>query len=400
MERFIADPNFREETARRPDDLAQRVRALWDADCTHQDPLVTQYQQYLGKSTDRRAEKRESATPSHPAFRAWRQRQILRCRSELGSAHGQAIVHHPVAFELNKGCSVGCWFCGVSAPKLGEVWDYAQNRDIWLQTLEVFKTLLGSAAGQSVLYWATDPFDNPDYELFCRDFHHLFGVFPPTTTALAARYPERARGLLAQSRAAGCRSNRFSVLSLGQLRKIHDHFSDTDLLDVDLVLQNKGSLLKKSKSGRARAQGEGDYTIACVSGFLLNMTEGSLRLISPCRASDRFPDGFRTHAVALFRDPIELETAARRMMNEHMPTRICKDQVLKFRGDLRLTERGLENEHAVHELPNRALAQLIDSGCHTAADIALKLEPDQALESTFFQIHQLFCSGVLGSEPE
>src|SRR6266516_439208 len=42
------------------------------------------------------------------------------------------IVHAPVAFELSKGCTVGCWFCGVAATKFEHTWRYTdENGRLW-----------------------------------------------------------------------------------------------------------------------------------------------------------------------------------------------------------------------------------------------------------------------------
>jgi hypothetical protein len=50
------------------------------------------------------------------AFDEWRQKQVVRTLFDVG-ASASRLVHPPVAFELSDGCSVGCWFCGISADK-------------------------------------------------------------------------------------------------------------------------------------------------------------------------------------------------------------------------------------------------------------------------------------------
>jgi hypothetical protein len=171
------------------------------------------------------------------------------------------------------------------------------------------------------------------------------------------------------------------------------------MLDVDLVLQNKGSLQKKSRSGRAREQGEGDFTIACVSGFLLNLVEGTVALVSPCEACDRFPDGYRVHARGRFETPSELEEILLNMVSEtSMPSRVHRDQILRFRDDLSLTKEGLRSRYALHEVADHPLAEEIEKGVSTASEIALELKARQPLEKTFFHIHKLFQKGLLAEE--
>jgi hypothetical protein len=108
---------------------------------------------------------------------------------------------------------VGCWFCGISAPKLGDIYLYnEENANLWRQVLELLKNKLGENTGSSFCYWATDPLDNPDYEKFCIDFSDVLGVFPFTSTAQALKYPERVKSLIDLSIKKGRTINRFSIL--------------------------------------------------------------------------------------------------------------------------------------------------------------------------------------------
>ena len=282
-------------------------------------------------------------------FQAWRRRQIARTSSQMYQSIYKKIPHMLGAFELSKGCSVGCWFCAVSAPTLNDIFAYnSQNRDLWRGVLSLFKTIHGKAAKAGFCYWASDPLDNPDYENFCLDFYELLGAFPQTTTALAMRNPERTRKLLKLSLERGCLINRFSVLSLGLLNKIHQELTPEELAFVKLELQYQKSYVTLSNSGRAR-----DYytkqkqknqlkvdekslpgTIACVSGFLFNMVDRTVKLISPYNADDRWPLGYRIFEEGTFENVDDLKVLLEGMIARHMPLEIQPNDKIKFREDL------------------------------------------------------------------
>ncbi|MBD2452478.1 hypothetical protein H6G76_36380 [Nostoc sp. FACHB-152] len=57
-------------------------------------------------------------------YQAWRKRQITRISSQMRKSLSDEIPHTSVSFELSKGCSVGYWFCAVSAPRLGYIFTY------------------------------------------------------------------------------------------------------------------------------------------------------------------------------------------------------------------------------------------------------------------------------------
>jgi hypothetical protein len=120
--------------------------------------------------------------------------------------------------------------------------------------------------------------------------------------------------------------DRFSILTTADLRAVHRAFTPEELTLVDLVLQNKGAIgEKKSASGRAEEAGrraarrgqdlkvtEEQPTIACVSGFLLNMMERSIKLVTPCRATPAWPMGYRVLAEGRFEGGADVAAFARR----------------------------------------------------------------------------------------
>ncbi|ADK85851.1 conserved hypothetical 59.0 kDa protein [Desulfarculus baarsii DSM 2075] len=302
-----------------------------------------------------------------PRFAQWRQRRIEANNFFLGQRN-KAIVYPVFSYELSKGCSVGCWFCAFSAARLSGVCRHdAENARLWRQILEVGLDIFGPGAAQSgFCYWATEPSDNPDYLDFLADFRAVNGVICQTTTAAATRDIAWTRRLLAmyedEPRSV---KPRFSVLSLGMLRRIHQEFSAEELLRVECIPQNAESFLCKARSGRA---GEGDQgrwreewrgraaesggqppadeaelegyagTTACVAGYLVNMVERSVRLISPCEASAQWPLGYKVHATGSFASAAGYRDFIRRTIDEHMPESLPTDAPVGLARGLKISE--------------------------------------------------------------
>ena len=290
-----------------------------------------------------------AANNTNTNFKSWRKRQVWRCMSQLGDVGqlGEAS-HFPLSLELSKGCSVGCWFCGVAAPKLGDIFFYTpENAQLWKDVLNVAKKLFGSAAGSGFCYCASDPFDNPDYQKFLLDFQDILGVFPQTTTAQPLKDPARTRKLLELSLEKGCMLNRFSIISLKKLEQLHQEFTPEELAFVRLVLQNPESGRLKSNSGKARQNNQREKlkqqlldeseagTTACISGFLLNMVDRTVKLISPYPASDLYPLGYRIYQQGTFTNAEELQQFMQDAIAKNMPLTVRPSDRLRFRPDLK-----------------------------------------------------------------
>ena len=286
-------------------------------------------------------------------FTAWRARQIVRADSQLYEVMNHEIIHSPLAFELSQGCSVGCHFCGVSAPRLSDLFPYTDdNARFWRETINVMVDRLGPAAAAGFCYWATDPIDNPDYDRFVSDFHAITGAFPQTTTAIPLKDAARTRRILRVSMLKGCAVNRFSILALRTLERVHEEFLPEELFFVQMVYQNKEASPTFAQAGRVLgtraaatgAKGEAPdnpvaRTIACVSGFLLNMVRRDVRLISPWPADARWPLGYRVFDERRFQTPRELASAVGDMIERSMPPRLPAADVVRFRPDLKVTMR-------------------------------------------------------------
>ena len=348
LERWSADGAFRARLETDPAgavaslNLTQdpdSLKYLWDVDtalatAVKDIPLPSfRYRAFILEKLTHRKQMRSEHSDFNPRFAAWRRRQLLRVDNQLSTFTAASIVHAPFCLELCNGCSVGCWFCGISAPKLGDIFSYTpENAELFAGIIQKMQQLFGAATGRGFLYSATDPFDNPDYEKFMVDFHALTNVFPQTTTALALKDIARTRALLKLSREKGGMLDRFSLLSLKQLDRVHAEFTAEELLFVELVTQNREGHQAKARAGRAmtdRSPSRADTksfpgnetsegTIACVSGFLINPIHGSVKLISPCEADAEHPLGYIVFGEEHFRTSAEFAAAIDRLVDAHM----------------------------------------------------------------------------------
>jgi radical SAM family RiPP maturation amino acid epimerase len=385
---------------------------------------VLRYRVFVQEKIDHRTQLRTSVVPADPRLKAWRDRMINRCVGELGRERAEQIVHAPAAIELSKGCTVGCWFCGVAAPKFEFTWPYTpENAALWRECLRVLGDVYGPSVKHGFLYWATDPLDNPDYEHFLADFHDVLGECPQTTTAQGQKDIERTRALLKLASSMDSKVDRFSVIALNSLNRIHEGFTPEELLRVECVPQNKeaaqaGKYLK-SNAGRARkfahkragelVTEQQSSTIACVSGFLFNMVDKSVKLISPCNASERWPLGYWVIASGTFGSAAELSDLLRSMIDEHIRdglsvldrVRLRRDVTMVVEPDkLQVISPGLGLAFDGQPMAGE-LAALLAAGPNTVEQIALRRRStaEVAPVETLALLDQLFANGFLDEEP-
>jgi radical SAM family RiPP maturation amino acid epimerase len=437
VERLQGDSEFRQSLPSAPEETiarynlqvsADEVRPAWDKEYVQRhapniplSPALVSYQK-LCQQMDEWAETWDVAGRSKCIeYRTWRERQIARCSSELGPSYNKSIPHAAMTFELSKGCSVGCWFCAISAPRLSDHFYYTRdNARLWQDVLDVLSDIYGPAAAAGFCYWATDPMDNPDYEHFCRDFHATTGNFPQTTTALPLKDPARMRRLLKESCEKGCRVNRFSLLTRKMLDRVHAEYTAEELTYTRFVFQMPDGALSKSRSGRAaerlatQTDRYRDYlfmdggTIACVSGLLFNMVERSVRLISPCNTSERWPLGYRVYDEGSFCTGDELHEILVRWIHDHMPVAVQPDEIVRFRRDLRYEEidEGFRLSTRYHARKYTSdpyvkhIGRLIQMGNKTAEVIASSCLWFGVTRSEVFDfLNMMFRNGVLDEEP-
>lgn len=370
----------------------------------------------------------------NPRFHKWRRRQIARVRSELG--HGASGIVHPViCYEISKGCTVGCWFCGISAEKFAGYLPYTpENERLWRGMLKGVVQRFGAASQTGFCYWATDPSDNPDYAKFIQAHYEVTGVMPQTTTAAPLKNLPLTREVLSLFDKHRCIVNRFSILSVGQLRRVHKTFTPEELLGCELVLQNSGALTTKSTAGRAlerRKKHDGassdaavgssniarhptgipdqaDGTIACISGFLVKLMERKIELVTPTRAGKRWPDGYRILGSEEFADDEQFGKAIDRLIERCMPESLAGGDRLAFREDLTFEtiDYGfrLSNDRGVSEVrgaPWMSLAgTLIQSGDKTTAQVIAEVVPTSGdIIGISIFLNELYQAGVLDDDP-
>ncbi len=264
--------------------------------CAEESPLGRAWLARLGSRMQWRDDLKSAANcVRDPDLSLWRKRELRRLSVQFGPGYTSQLVQSLYAIELSDGCSGGCRFCGFAAKPLSRVARWAEKREVFGDVVSHLESLAGSTAMTcGFLYHATDPLDNPDYERFVASLYATAGFVPQMTTALADRDPERTRGLLtwASSRDPRC-IHRFSIRSTAQLERVRHRFSSSELASVEIVPMGPHSLVPKTSSGRALRDDLPGQSIACVSGFIVNLVTESVELVTPWPASPRCPDGMR-----------------------------------------------------------------------------------------------------------
>ena len=235
----------------------------------------------------------------------------------------------PVCYELTDGCSGRCPFCCLSPKALEGIFYYNENNDdLWINILSSTKKIIGDISGTGMCYFATDPFDNPDYEKFILDFKKVFGYYPHTTTVKAIDDLERTKSLMRMLGEEQLKNAmiRFSVISKKQLEKIHQAFTPEELAYVDLTLNNPESLIGYSLSGRAvnlkdklpDAKFFTNYSPICTIGFVVNMYRRTIMLVTPKNSEV----GMKIYETTTFSDVSSYEDSINKLIAKWMKAKI------------------------------------------------------------------------------
>ncbi|MBR5909826.1 MAG: hypothetical protein IKZ66_07665 [Schwartzia sp.] len=246
--------------------------------------------------------------------RLYRFGRIALRRAQVGNRCFRAMPHiryFPVLFELSDGCRQGCSFCGLAAPRWrSDFLATAENRRLWRAVLVATCEKIGAIVSQCACYFATEPLDNPDYEVLLADFHEITGDYPQTTTVRGSAEPDRLRAFMKQlgSKRLQLAGLRFSVRTLAEFRRLAALYTPEELADVELLLNNPESLTSYSASGRAREMNlppgkkTRRYSISCLAGFLVNMARQTVAFTEPVFPDAECPTGVLVYEKRSFAD--------------------------------------------------------------------------------------------------
>jgi radical SAM family RiPP maturation amino acid epimerase len=387
--------------------------------------LVRQYRDFIQSKRQHCIEIRESH-PKHSRWHRWRQRMLNATLWRDGPRKHAKLVHAPFTIELTKGCTVGCWFCGVDAAKYqGPIEINGQTEKLWKELLISLRNIAGVKSAQhGFCYWATDPFDHPEYEWFLEHFHDILGYWPQTTTAQVMKHAERMRKLLTHIKSRNAFVQRFSMIRSGDFDAIHDYFSPEELFMCELIPQYDDRLSPKATAGRVRQlvlerqnankpipihyNLEATGSIACVSGFLINLAEQSVKIITPCNASERWPLGYRVLAEETLESSSNIEQILLRMLNNSLNDRLQADDRLVAYSGIKFTATDSNSLCATKNgytfsLPNISnashLAELLQGGEMSVAEICAK-QSKLGVENLYTSItlNQLFDQGLFDED--
>ena len=267
-----------------------------------------------------------NAEPSHKGWSTWRRQQIKRYSSEDTSVREKQIMYIPFAIELTEGCSGGCSFCGLSAPKLSNAGNrFSELKDEFRDLLLELKSSAGLLGQCGILYWATDPLDHDEYTSFARVFEEVFDIFPGTTTALGETHPRRLKELIMSNASKRPWGIRCSLRNQAAYKTIKRVTSPSERFGISFIPQFINLPKTKALAGRQlnhesvdNQQSQGG-SIACMTGFLINLPSKRMNLITPCLAEAMNPNGYRTIFTQLPAEGAGLAGSVSTLINE-LPT--------------------------------------------------------------------------------
>jgi hypothetical protein len=264
-------------------------------------------------------------------FSHWVKRQHN--RNILQFSDREHLSYNYLSIELSKGCTNQCWFCSLCAPKYNGYYRY--DREEWNSILKVLKQSLGDhIIRNNICYWASDPFDNPDYEKFLFDYNEIAGCNIHTRTASSTKDIKRTRAFIHKFQ-----NVHFSVLNKRDLMILHQNFSTEELQDIKLYLQFNEICSEKMCAGRARdvkkekRVGEFSWTLL---GFLLNMVERKIALAMPAAIHDGRPCGGIILDERSFTSADDLQVIIKAMMKDNMINKLNRDDVIGLFPDFKI----------------------------------------------------------------
>ncbi len=311
-------------------------------------PLLSLWLDYKGHLyNDNRSNGEEEGLPKN--FAAWRKRRLAAIKSELGITDASLFIP-TVALELSVGCSMGCWFCAFSVNELTKVLDYRHHKEFFQKIIEGSLNFLGrEQPSATLLYHGTEPYDNPDYLEFVKDYEKISGEKPFTSTSVVhdERWLKKLIDYYGDEKEGKLRINLLSVKNMLRLFML---YTPEELKNVELFMQMKDSIAEKALSGRnykehqdIRNMQEGQDprdikvpqgSIACIAGFAINLVEHTIQLVSPCYAGKKWPYGYRVFETRFFKNETDFLEVIKGMIEDKMPQVPPDGQKLAFRDDL------------------------------------------------------------------
>lgn len=411
----------------------EKAKSMFGEDAPYPDSVLN-YQQFVRNKLYYRDElQKKGCVPADKTFAKWRERQINRCWGEFGGVNA-CIIHTPLAYELALGCSVGCEFCGLNAGKLQKLFRYTpENAELWREVLKVNHEIIGEGGADAPCYYATEPLDNPDYELLLQDFFEINGQVPQITTAAALRSVDRMKAMLDYMQQHKKNYYRFSVRSLDELYTFFREFAPRELLLVELLPQYPeapsscfvasgramgnetyvGADEYNSVTGESKDEvRENSQTISCISGVVVNMAERSIRLITPTNADGAHPTGEYILAKVFFTDGADYREKLEAIIRDNMRLPVEKVKPLRAYPYYSVEENedgGSLKSRAGYEFrfdkekngsAFRHLCEMILEGKYTRQEIASVLYDEDKNDplNTFWGINQLWKKGVIRDE--
>lgn len=433
MTRVSLDKEFKEKVEKEPEKTLKEYNyplttadvSFKSVDCTaplHMEACVPgskaeKYANFMNKKFAYVDVIKDDCIPANKSMAKWRERQIGRCAMELG-ARVARLVHATFTVELSDGCSIGCEFCGLNAGRLKSVYRYTdENAELFRGVIQKAKEIIGEGAGQGTMYFATEPLDNPDYELFLEDYLKCFDILPQITTAAAMRHKERLHKLLKQLNERNDKIYRFSITSYEMYKEIIEEFTPEELALVELLPQFEEAPNNQFVNAGREADKNDEYgdTISCISGFVVNMCRKEVRLTTPTYACSKYPTGEIILDVANFETAEDFANVINGMISKHMKNIIgpkvgfkIRDKVCYDIKDNRLViscEGGVEYKMETNAATPiyRMILDEVSKGYITRREIVAKLRNlDECkggrTDVLFYAINKLWTMGVLVAE--
>ena len=113
--------------------------------------------------------------------------------------------------------------------------------------------------------------------------------------------------------------------------KTNKKIVDVEVQKLALIAEQNHRIAKAAEHGvDIVTSQEQPGTIACVSGFLINMVKKSIKLISPCRATDEWPLGYIVFEERIFTDAADIRRAVEEMIDTHMPLEVEAESEIRL----------------------------------------------------------------------